>query len=181
MLNDDVKSCADVSAHNLSEISYKANFLPGHIVDVDKLFAPVLTSYELLPVKKAVDISRIIDYYLWAYDKKLTDSDKLKGRENYKILILLLSGITEGMYTLTEIGEKVYLKSNLSYGYTEKYNCGRLYPNKSSILHISNEFRYHLLKDLYDYVGIINAHPTILYNYAISHDISPLFVRTVSE
>lgn len=132
-------------------------------------------------LKKAVDISRIIDYYLWAYDKKLTDSDKLKGRENYKILILLLSGITEGMYTLTEIGEKVYLKSNLSYGYTEKYNCGRLYPNKSSILHISNEFRYHLLKDLYDYVGIINAHPTILYNYAISHDISPLFVRTVSE
>lgn len=52
LLDDDVKSYADVSSLNLSEASHKANVLPGHIVDVDNLFTPVFTSYELLPVKR---------------------------------------------------------------------------------------------------------------------------------
>jgi hypothetical protein len=192
VLDNDVKSYAGISSNNLSETLYKANLLPGNIFEINDLFTHVFISHELLHVKKAINIRRIIDYYLWAYDKQLTESEKIKGKRNSRILLLLLSGIAEGTYKLEFINTKLYLKSNSSYGYTKKYSYGRLYPIKVSISHISREFRYYLFKDLYDDVDIINAHPTILYDYAISRNISmsslnslvnnrELFYETIKE
>lgn len=172
VLDDDVRNYAGISSHNLSETLYKANVLPGNIIESNDSFTPVFMSYELLPVKKAINTRRIIDYYLWSYDKKLTEADKIKGRKNSKTLLLLLSGISEGTYKLEFINTKLHLKSNSSYGYTKKYSYGRLYPIKSSISHLSREFRYYLFKGLYKDVDIINAHPSMLHQYAIDNNIS---------
>jgi galactitol-specific phosphotransferase system IIB component len=109
---------------------------------------------------------------LWAYDKTLTEDQKLKGMRNYKTLLLLLSGITEGTYKIDFINENMYLKSDSCYGYTKKYSYGRLYPVKASISQISREFRYYLFDGLYNDVDIINYHPAILYEYANKHQIS---------
>jgi hypothetical protein len=43
---------------------------------------------------------------------------------------------------------------------------------KSSVSHLSREFRYYLFKDLYSDVDIINAHPSILFDYEISRNIT---------
>jgi hypothetical protein len=171
VLDADVRTYAGIASHNLSETLYKSNVLPGNIIESNDSFTPVFMSYELLPVKKAINIRRIVDYYLWAYDEKLTESEKMKGRKNCKTLLLLLSGISEGTYKIEFINTKLHLKSNSSYGYTKKYSYGRLYPIKASISHLSREFRYYLFKGLYNDVDIINAHPSILYNYAVYRDI----------
>lgn len=172
VLVDDVRAYAGMSSDTLSETLYKSNVLPGHITATNESFTPVFSSYELLDIKRAVRICHTIDYYLWAFDHKLPESAKIKGRKNSKTLKLLLSGIHEGSYKIEFINQKMYLKSNSSYGYTKKYSYGRLYPIKLSISHISREFRYYLFKNLYNDVDIINAHPTILYDYATTRNIA---------
>lgn len=97
VLEYDVKVYAGLTTDKLSETLFKANVLPGHFTETNDLLTPVFTSYELLHIKKAVSIYRIIDYYLWAYDYVLTESEKIKGRSNCKTLHLLLLGISRDL------------------------------------------------------------------------------------
>jgi hypothetical protein len=88
ILDNDVRSYAGISSQSLSETQYVSNMMPGSSCDGSGGdFSPKLTSYELLNVKKAVNINRVIDYYLWAYDEKLTEAEKIKGKRNCKTLL----------------------------------------------------------------------------------------------
>lgn len=178
ILDDDVRGYAGMTSRNLSETLYKANVLPGNIVEKKDLFTPVFMSHELVPIKKAVNTLRVLEYYLWAYDHELSKEDKLKAEKNCRTLLLLLSGVAEGTYKLDSINGRMNLRFNSSYGYTKKYSYGRLYPVAVSVSQISREFRYYLFKDLYSDVDIVNAHPSILYDYAVAKNI---YVPALSE
>ena len=55
-------------------------------------------------------------------------------------------------------------------GYKNEKQVGRLY-NKNSINTLSREIRYYLLKDEYTNFDIVNAHPTILFEFAKEHSL----------
>lgn len=167
ILNDDIMSYAFESSHSLSETYYKINILSDKILEKEEdNFSTKYISYELLPVIKSARLIKIIDFYIYENESKLTNFELAKYRKNVKILTLLLSSISEGSYTFEYIKGVVYLKSNSVYGYTKKYDYGRLYPKYVSINQLSREFRYYLFGNIYNDIDIVNAHPTILYNFA---------------
>ena len=65
-----------------------------------------------------------------------------------------------------------YFKVLKHYGYPSKYNVSKIYPvcfcNNSSIVFLSRQIRYFLYKD----IDLVNAHPTILYDFALNNHLN---------
>ena len=153
-----------------SESSYKSHALPrsNNTEKSESVFRECYNSYEILPMKMGVLLKNIFRYLLNSDVLKLGESQLLRVSKNSRILNSILNGIEQGSFRFVEKCNQIHLMYNTSYGYTKKYNLGRLYPSRSSINQMSREFRYHLVSKIYQDVDLINAHPSILHEYAKS-------------
>ena len=68
-------------------------------------------------------------------------------------------------------GTQSFYTREMQYGYIYPDQTGRLYCNQVSIPYLSKQVREYLFKDVYLDFDIVNAHPTILYEYSLTHGI----------
>jgi len=59
-----------------------------------------------------------------------------------------------------------------TYGYRSFHRKGRMYGFRNTMTPLSRQCRFYLFKDLYFDVDLKNAHPTILYSYAMNNNLT---------
>ena len=168
MLQDSEFKYSLNQSHTLSENYYRSHALPRSNENkiTDKGFSESYRSYELIPVKEAIYLRKMLIYALYSKKITLNDTQLDRANRNYRTISAVLNGIEQGSCKFVDYNNKLYLKYNSVYGHTKKYSLGRLYSKKASINQLSKEFRYFLFKEIYQDIYIINAHPTILYIYS---------------
>lgn len=138
-------------------------------------FSEVYESNEYIPLGKAVLIRKMLSFILYKYEGRMKTEFLERANKNYKVIDNLLNSIEENGYNFVQNqGQEnnLILTKRTKYGFTKRYRHGRIYCSMTSITQLSREFRYLLFNKLYYDIDIVNAHPTILLNFAKKHDIS---------
>ena len=101
-------------SQNLSENYYKSHVLPRSLVNkiTDKGFSEFYRSYELIPVKAAVYLRKMLIYTLYSKKLNLNDTQLNKAIRNYRTISAILNGIEQGSYTFVDYNNKLILKYN---------------------------------------------------------------------
>lgn len=166
---DEIAPFAFEKAAAVSEEIYNYNVIDNFSsvnFENDKYFNEVFHSFELLPLEKAVNLKLYLIYLSNSPKFNLSEAAHMKTARNLKVLSGILNGIKGRSYTFVEVNRTLCLKYNSSYGYTKEFDLGRLYPLKHSINQISREYRWYLFDGIYQDVDIVNAHPSMLLNFA---------------
>lgn len=154
-----------------SQEYYKRDVLKDYkLTAVNKGFIKVFDSSELIPLKKAIMLRQLLSFLKSKYGELLDKKSQERLSKNYSVLNSILNSTVERGYSFPE-KEPLHIQKNTSYGYTKGFNHGRLYSSTVSITQLSREFRYLLFKDLYHDIDIVNAHPSILFNFACKQNI----------
>jgi HEPN domain-containing protein len=78
--------------------------------------------------------------------------------------------------------DETYFMFLMKYQYTSEYPVGRIYPKiSSSMVYVPKEIRGYLCKGTYIDVDLVNAHPTILYEYSKSKGLNCQHLRKLVE
>jgi len=116
----------------------------------------------------------IIILYNCLSDINLKYPEDKKIKRDYEIVKKI---VNFKKYTPFQI-EEDYFKVLKYYGYPLNYNVSRIYPvsycNDSSIVFLFRQIKYYLFKDIYKDIDLVNAHSTILYNFATENNINCL-------
>jgi len=132
----------------------------SNIDDTSNIF-PVFSSYEFFPIEK------INALYAYLSDLHLESQENKKINRDYNIIQNLVNFNLEMPCDVY----RDFFKKKVIYGYPSKLPVSRLYPQTYSIPHLSRQLRYILFKDVYTDVDLANAHPTILYDFALNNNI----------
>ena len=155
-----------------SSEQFKWDILKNYTVDnKNEGFSPVYESSEYIPLQKALTLRSLLSFLDFKYGNKLKPEFKERLRRNLKVLDHVLNSTRERGYSFTD-EKPLCVKKFCTYGYTKNSSHGRLYSDSVSITQLSREFRYLLFEKLYHDIDIVNAHPSILFNYGMENNIS---------
>jgi hypothetical protein len=124
------------------------------------LHEPIFKTKESFPVSRSLALRDLLE------DRLLTETSSgkssLKKRLNFTNKIITVNKLE----TIGLASDKFTRET--CYGYLKPYKIGRVYSGDGSIPYFPKDMRYLLLKDLYVDFDLVNCHPTILYEFAVS-------------
>jgi hypothetical protein len=156
----------------------------GEDSEENRLTNDIITSYEVIPVYHLILLKKILEYYLRFRTTNSPSGENITNKinKNLNIVDALLNSYDDSQDKILHNGSELILHRKNSYIYTKQFPIGRLYPKYTSINRLSREFRYVLFNNVYHDIDIVNAHPTILLQYAKGRDIDvPVLNRLVYD
>lgn len=149
-----------------SEKQYKRDILKDYkYPQKNEQFLQVFESSEYIPLKKVITLKRLLSYLKFKHGKELREESYVRLNRNLTVLNFILNSTKERGYAFPD-KDPLCIKKSSVYGYTKGFEHGRLYSLSVSITQLSREFRFLIFEGLYHDIDIVNAHPSILYNYS---------------
>jgi hypothetical protein len=138
-----------------------------HLIGKKKKIKPEIISLEVYNLEKLLAMKSYLEDFV-IFDSYRQNDKKGKYTEQLNIINKI---IEESLITDYFIqGNKFYRIMGFTYNYSER--IGRLYSYLTTMTRLTREVRFYLFQDLYLDVDIINAHPSILLQFARNHKIN---------
>jgi hypothetical protein len=137
-----------------------------------KSFKLAFTATEVLPTKKTLAMFHYLQDLLLNIEehnaadfdeKRMKDYESLKGQ--FRVLNHMLNG--EGCF-IQKVEPERFCRF-MDYGYNNEESIGRLYSLYPSIPLLQKQIRYPLFKDIYKDIDLVNAHPSIMLDFALKN------------
>jgi len=155
------KNIMNKELHYITQQSTYTNNIHMNANDLKIMFS----SYEYYKMSDIITIYNCLsDFSLKYFENKTISRD-------YEIIKKIVNFDRSSLFKI----EEDYIKILRHYKYPSNNEISRIYPvcsyNDSSIVYLSRQIRYCLFKDFYIDIDLVNAHPTILYNFASENNI----------